>query len=222
MAQILLLEDDREVREELMDYLCAHGHKVRDVSSLRAFHEQSSQPGNLDIAIVDISLPDGSGYEAVSSLRAISHRMGIIILTARSAMEDRLHGLADGADHFLVKPFSLIELGGIVDALLRRVGLSWCFDATQKALSAPSGRAMNLNVFECELFALLSSTGGATVSRESLVHAMGHDWANFDLRRLDTAISRLRARWKLACGEPLPLRTRHGVGYSFDYPVRKI
>lgn len=217
MASLIVLEDDEDIREELADFLAYCGHQVRSASRLADFWPLMAEA---DIAILDIGLPDGDGYAAASRLRQASPRVGIIILTGRSALDDKLRGLDDGADHFLVKPFQLPELAAIVAALLRRVGRSWRLDSQTQRLIDPDGRQLDLKPFEMLLFERLAVAGSATLSRQELVTAMGYRWEDFDLRRLDTAICRLRSRWQSVTGEPLPLKTRHRHGYSFGVPIR--
>lgn len=222
MADLLLIEDDPDVRDELSEFLMMRGHRVEAVGSLEAFLVLSESDQPVDIAIIDVGLPDGEGYEAVNRLRQRSQRMGIILLTARSGLSDRLRGLGIGSDHYLVKPFSLIELGAIIEALLRRVGVDWQYYDHLKQLKSPEGGALDLNSFESVLIHLLASAPGETISRTTLITGLGYKWGDFDTRRLDTAISRFRARWRDATQMPLPLKTRHGIGYSFDFPIRKI
>jgi DNA-binding response OmpR family regulator len=137
------------------------------------------------------------------------------MLTARGQLQDRLEGLSKGADHYLVKPFGLLELGAIIDALLRRVGIEWILDANAGRLSDPEGRSMNLTPQEMTLVRRLCEAGAEPVSKRQLVEALGQDWSSYDLRRLDTLVSRLRLRWRREVGRELPLKTLHREGYGF-------
>ena len=221
MANLLIIEDHKEVREELHAFLIMQGHTVWTVESLSGFHTQMESAPVIDVAVIDLILPDGEGFEAMIELRRRSKRTGIILLTAKSSMKDRLRGLQDGADHYLIKPFSLIELGAVIDALLRRVGLAWVFELKSSQLTCPEGITLQLNAFELGLFELLCAPGGTPVTRESLVHSMGFEWKTYDLRRIDTAISRLRARWRHLSNRDLPLKTLHRTGYCFSEPLKK-
>ena len=222
MAHLLILEDDLDLREELSDFLMSRGHQILSAGSLHEFHHCLESSVITDVAIIDRLLPDGEGHEALKALRRNSDRTGIIFLTARGALEDRLEGLRCGADHYLVKPFNLNELCEVIEALLRRVGIDWRYDARLHQLQGPGNLLLDLNALESCLFALLSNEPERVIHRDTLVEAMGHRWADFDARRLDTAISRLRSRWKIKNGCSLPLKTRHGLGYSFDFLIRKI
>ncbi|WP_295404735.1 response regulator [uncultured Thiocystis sp.] len=122
MTRILLLEDDWILREELALFLVELGYEVLEAGTLAEFAPLI--PGAA-LAIIDINLPDGDGFDALACLRAQRPGAGAIMLTARGALEDRVRGLTEGADHYLVKPICLVELAAIVQALLRRVAPGW-------------------------------------------------------------------------------------------------
>ncbi len=212
MASIVLLEDEAILRQELAGFLERRGHRVSQAGSLAAFWPLMAAA---EIAIIDIMLPDGEGFEAAQRLREASPRAGVILLTARSATADKLQGLYGGADHYLVKPFKLIELAAIIDVLMRRVGIGWRLDMLAHALISPDGLRLELSPSEMTLCALFCAANGAIVSRRQIVEALGYTWRDFDMRRLDTLISRFRQRWSSAHGRPLPIKTEHRVGYSF-------
>jgi DNA-binding response OmpR family regulator len=212
MPTILLLEDELALREEVADFLCNRGHRVLQAGTLADFVPLVPQAR---ICLLDLMLPDGSGLDAARMVREQSSQVGIIMLTARGQLEDRLEGLRYGADHYLVKPFGLLELGAIIDALLRRVGIEWMLDANAGRLSDPEGRSMNLTPQEMTLVRRLCEAGAEPVSKRQLVEALGQDWSSYDLRRLDTLVSRLRLRWRREAGRELPLKTLHREGYGF-------
>jgi DNA-binding response OmpR family regulator len=212
MPTIVLLEDEFALREELADFLFNRGHRVLQAGTVVEFLPLVPQAR---IFILDMMLPDGTGLEAARCVREQNPQAGIIMLTARGQLQDRLEGLSKGADHYLVKPFGLLELGAIIDALLRRVGIEWILDANAGRLSDPEGRSMNLTPQEMTLVRRLCEAGAEPVSKRQLVEAMGHDWASYDLRRLDTLVSRLRLRWRREAGRELPLKTLHREGYGF-------
>jgi len=212
MPTILMLEDELALREEVADFLCNRGHRVLQAGTLAEFAPLVPQAR---VCLLDMMLPDGSGLDAARMVREQSSRVGIIMLTARGQLQDRLEGLTWGADHYLVKPFGLLELGAIIDALLRRVGREWVLDAMEGRLSDPDGRSMVLTSQELSLVRRLCEAGAEPVSKRELVEAMGHDWSSYDLRRLDTLVSRLRLKWRREVGRELPLKTLHREGYGF-------
>ncbi|CRI64778.1 Two component transcriptional regulator, winged helix family [Thiocapsa sp. KS1] len=219
MRDIVLLEDHPILRDEIASCLDKHGHAVTSVGTLADFWPLMPK---VRIAIIDITLPDGSGFDAVDRLRALSPRAGIIVLTARGSLDDKLAGLAAGADHYLVKPFSLLELSAIIEALKRRVGHGWSLDPQRRELINPSGAALALSTSEFAVLEILAKHQGEIVDRRFIVEAMGHDWLAYDLRRLDSLVSRLRHRWMREVGKTLPLKTEHGRGYRFTEGIRLI
>ena len=219
MARIALLEDEILLRKELAAFLSKRGHEVVQAGTLAEFWPLMPQ---VDIAILDLSLPDGSGEEVARRLRQEHPRVGILMLTARGAIQDRLQGLDAGADHYLVKPFRLVELAAIIDALLRRLGVGWRLDGQRRLLIAPDGFGSALSVAEMTLFNLLCDHPGDVVTQRALVEALGFDWLDYDRRRLDKLVSRLRHRWQEESGQELPLRTEYRHGYSFGALIQRL
>ena len=218
VATILLLENDEILREELALFLVELGHRVLEAGALMDF---TALPPAADLAIIDLLLPDGDGFEATARLRACRPTAGAIILTARGALRDKVRGLIGGADHSLVKPVSLEELAAIIAALLRRVAPGWRLDLKDRRLISPEGHSMALRPMEMTLFDLLAREPGETVTRQALVAALGYKWLGYDVRRLEQLVSRLRRRWEAETGQPLPLKTVHRFGYSFGADLHR-
>ena len=217
MVRIALLEDDEDLREDLASFLTDKGHDVSQVGTLAEY--RSILPA-LDIALLDLMLPDGSGFDAIIETHTRCPRAGVIVLTALGSMHDRLLGLHDGADHYLVKPFDFDELSGTIDALLRRLGSGWRLDRQSRELVNPQGMSCVLAAREFMLLELLANNTGKIVSRRSIVDAFGENWLDFDLRTLDTLVSRLRRRWHDLSGEDLPIKTEYRHGYSFGAVIQ--
>jgi DNA-binding response OmpR family regulator len=223
MAEIILLEDERILRRELADFLTQKGHVVATTDSLAAF-ERCFQPERHVIAIIDIGLPDGSGIDLVRHLRAQKLSLGIIILTARSSMPDKLNGLECGADHYLAKSTDLAELAGVVAALARRLdtgGLSlrWILQSAGRKLIPPGQAAIDLSPQDFAVLKTISAGDGQPVSRHTLVEAMGGDYGSTDPARLDTQMRRLRRKVAEATGNELPIKTLRNEGYQFHAPA---
>ena len=219
MATILLLEDEESLREELALFLVELGYRVLKTGALADFTPLLPAA---DLAIIDLILPDGDGFEATARLRACRPAAGAIILTARDSLRDKVQGLTGGADHYLVKPVSLEELTAIIAALLRRVAPGWRLDLKNRRLISPDGRAMALSPMEMTLFDLLSRSPRETVTRQGLAAALGYDWLDYDVRRMEKGVSRLRQRWEAETGQPLPLKTVHRLGYSFGASLCRV
>jgi len=219
MARVALLEDAVDFREEIADFLADQGHSVLEAGSIAAFLPLMD---GIDIAIIDVGLPDGDGRTAAAALRAAHPNSGIIMLTAQGGISDKITSLRDSADYYLVKPVHFDELQAHIAALTRRLGMepgitaapTWRLQRVERKLSSPDGRSEPLTEHEMVLLELLAAKVGAVVSRREIATAFGVDWLQYDERRLDQIVSRLRRRWR-SNGPELPVRTEHGKGYTF-------
>lgn len=223
MADIILLEDERILREELADFLAGRGHHVDAIGSLAAF-ESSFQPERHSIALVDIGLPDGNGLDLVQRLRGRKMNLGIIVLTARASTPDKLDGLARGADHYLSKNTDLLELGGIVEALARRlelggINLQWILQTAGHTLIPPGQPPIDLSPQDFVVLKTIIEGNGQAVSRRALVTICGDDPDTTDPARLDTQMRRLRRKVSEATGKELPIKTLRNEGYQFYAPA---
>lgn len=226
MAHIILLEDEPVIREELTEFLEAHGHEVTAVGDLAgfraAFMPMGRGQGHL-IAIVDLGLPDGNGLDLIAQLRAAGHRLGIIVLTARSATRDKVAGLTGGADHYIPKGNDLDELAATVEALVRRLGdqasrTAWLLQASPRQLTPPGFDPIELSEQDYTVLKVLfeaQAEARDSATREAIVAALGEDFFSYDQRRIDTQMRRLRRKVEEACGIDLPVSTVRGVGYRF-------
>jgi two-component system OmpR family response regulator len=212
MAKILLLEDEADLRFEVVDFLRSEGHVVLHAGTVAEFMPQIDIA---EIAIIDIGLPDGNGFDVAQSLRKTHPRMGIIILTARGSSHDKINGLKLGADHYLVKPIRFTELAAYIASIARRVTPTiWRLHLVERKLTAPDGSAEKMTGVEMTMLELLARHAGQVVLRPAIATAFGTDWLSYDERHLDQLVSRLRRRWRKHNGTELPLRTEHGLGYS--------
>lgn len=216
MANVVLLEDESDLREEVAAFLEKRGWDVAQAGSLAEFRPLMTRA---EIAVIDVTLPDGSGFDAAAELRRQDAGCGIVMLTACGTTQDKLKGLYGGADHYLVKPVKLLELAAIMDALRRRVVSGWRYVKQERRLLSPDGADMTLSSHETVLLELLAGHSGQVISRRLIVQAFSYDWLDYDQRRLDTLVSRLRRRWKSTTGTELPLKTEHREGYSFTAPI---
>lgn len=216
MVKVVLLDDEVELREEVAAFLEKRGWTVGQAGTIAEFREQVS---DLAFAIIDVMLPDGSGLDAAAWLRATRRDCGIVMLTARGETQNKIDGLIGGADHYLVKPVKLVELDAILQALGRRVANDWRLDCRARVLSAPDGGRLDLSASEIGLLALLARHPSKAVSRRQIAEDFGFDWVDYDERRLETLISRLRQRWRREAGFELPLKTVHRTGYTFAAPL---
>ena len=219
MAQIILLEDERILREDLAEFLASCGHSVQAVGNIAEF-ERSFAPGRHLIAILDLGLPDGDGMDVIARLRRDHLRLGIIVLTARISTRDKVAGLQSGADHYLIKTVDLDILAATVDSLGRRLDLGgvtgdWVLDDVKRELIAPGLPPIELSAQDYTVLKAIFDGQGQSVSKKEIVAALGEEFLSYDLRRLDTQINRLRRKVLDATGADLPLKTLRNEGYQF-------
>jgi two-component system OmpR family response regulator len=219
MIRVGLLEDETDLRMEVTDFLRSEGYETRDAGTIAEFMLLTPQ---CDIAVIDVGLPDGNGFAVAEALRKSQPHIGIIMLTARGSIDDRINGLKGGADHYLVKPIKLTILSAHIAALARRVAPSktWQLSLIQRHLLSPEGNAIKMSALEMILLELLARNAGKVVHRPSIASAFGSDWIDYDERHLDQLVSRLRRRWLKQTGAQLPLKTEHGQGYSFCVDIQ--
>lgn len=117
---ILIVEDYQELAEELGDYLGKSGYISKHVKTCEEALEEISV-NTYDIMLLDLGLPDGSGFDILKTVRKTRSKMAIIVITARGELDDRINGLQLGADDYLTKPFALTELGARLFAIVRRI-----------------------------------------------------------------------------------------------------
>ena len=217
--KILLLEDDRETATAIEKGLSLEGHHVSVTSRARGALDLAAA-GPFDVAVLDISVPDGSGYDVLAALRAARHPTHVLMLTARGSVEDRVEGLDRGADDYLVKPFSFDELAARLRALERRlkpVSTEVHADALTLDLirhtATAHGERLDLTPTEFSLLAALLRERGAPVSRRALLREV---WGyEFDpgTNVVDVHVNRLRRKLEDRGLESV-IRTVRGSGYA--------
>jgi DNA-binding response OmpR family regulator len=174
-VRILVIEDERKLANALRDGLQDDDYEVEIAhSGEEGFYLLCKS--TFDLAILDVMLPGRDGFEILRSLRGMSIRIPVLLLTARDALEDRVHGLDSGADDYLVKPFAFPELLARVRALLRR-GKSDAPTSSRIAdlelhsadrIVTRNGQRVDLTAKEYEILEYLFAHKGRIVSREML------------------------------------------------------
>lgn len=230
MVKIALVEDNPDLRDEVEFHLSRLGHAVvglPDGAALDA-HLAHDEP---EVLILDIGLPGEDGLSIAGRIRQSHPQMGIAMLTARGQIEDRLQGLKTGADIYLVKPVDMRELAAIVDSLHRRIHrpapparptLSWALDRQTLELSSPTRRSVMVTPTEFKLLEALSHGTAEPVKRSALAAAIGHPEPDYDYRRLETSMSRLRKKIETYCEDDTVLRSARNIGYLFAAPLEVI
>jgi DNA-binding response OmpR family regulator len=181
-----------------------------------------------DIVVLDIGLPDESGFDVARQLRAGSD-VGIVMLTGRQAATDRVFGLNIGADAFLPKPVDSSVLVATLRGLARRLNTpqdaevqnGWALDRSGWHLCAPGGAHVELTAAERQVMMRLASAAGQPVSRADLIAELSDRAEEFDPHRLDVLIHRLRRKVAAATSIALPLRALRGSGYLLTIDERR-
>jgi DNA-binding response OmpR family regulator len=217
--RILVIEDNRDILANVLDYLQLKGFGVDCAQDgLSGLHLAST--GHYDLIVLDIMLPGIDGYQVCKRLREDGQsEVPILMLTARDALDDRLHGLNVGADDYLIKPFALSELVARIEAILRRSQGSrkrqlkvadLLYDLDTLYVSR-AGRPLKLNPIGLKLLAVLMQKSPAVVRREVLEEALWGDECP-DSDSLRSHIHQLRQVLDKPFNTEL-LHTQHGVGY---------
>ncbi|WP_022965980.1 response regulator transcription factor [Denitrificimonas caeni] len=217
--RILVIEDNRDILANILDYLELKGFTVDCAQDgLSGMHLALTQP--YDLIVLDIMLPGMDGYQLCQKLRQeADNNTPIIMLTARDALDDRLKGLHAGADDYLVKPFALSELVARIEAVLRRSSgankrvlevADLRYDLETLEVSR-AGQLLKLNPIGLKLLAILMQRSPAVVRRETLEEALwGDDIPDSDSLR--SHIHQLRQSIDKPFAITL-LHTVHGVGF---------
>jgi two-component system, OmpR family, response regulator PhoP len=221
--RILLVEDEAALRNSLQAELRAAGHAV-DIAADGTEGLYAALEFPLDVAIVDLGLPGVPGLELIRRLRAAGRSYGVLVLTARDRWEDKVEGLAAGADDYLTKPFHAAELLARLGALLRRTGrwsspLLQCGPLmidTRAQVVTMDGAAVELTSFEYRVLKQLVLHAGEVLSKSDLNEKLYEHDHERDSNVIEVLIARLRR--KLDPGDALhPIETLRGRGYRLAF-----
>jgi len=224
MTKVLIVEDDPAILRGLADNLRFEKYDVLTATDGEAGYKlQHAQ--NPDLIVLDLMLPRMTGLELCRKLRTEGRQVPILMLTARGEEADRVVGLDLGADDYVTKPFSVMELLARIRALLRR---------TNSAKSLPSdlsfgeveidflryvarrhGKPVEMTRKEFAILRLLGSRTGEVVTRDELLNEVWGVESYPVTRTVDNHIAGLRAKLEADPARPVYIRTVHGVGYQF-------
>ncbi|MBE0545217.1 MAG: response regulator transcription factor [Verrucomicrobia bacterium] len=225
MERILIIEDETPMRMALADVLEGEGYRALtaadgEIGLCKAVAEKP------DLILLDIMMPRLDGFAVCAELRRLGNAVPVLMLTAKSQIEDRVTGLDAGADDYLVKPFSTEELLARVRALLRRarkqnhvparlkLGDVEIDLARQKA--GRGRRPIHLTAKEFAMLRLMAEAEGEPVSREKFLDVVWGYTAFPTTRTVDNHIASLRAKLEKNPDAPRWIKTVHGVGYKLD------
>jgi two-component system, OmpR family, catabolic regulation response regulator CreB len=223
MPHILVVEDEPAIAETVLYALRADGHEVEHCL-LGGDAAPRVRAGGIDLVVLDVGLPDRSGFDVCRELRAFS-AVPVVFLTARNDEFDRVLGLEIGADDYLAKPFSPRELAARVRARLRRhpagaadtVQRHGAFEHEPEARRIRyRGQLLDLTRYEYGLLAELLRRPGAILGRAQLLDRVWEGALDSGERTVDTHVKTVRAKLRQVDPDADPVRTHRGVGYSLD------
>ncbi len=230
MKRILVCEDEDVIRDFVVINLKRAGYDVVDVNcgedALKVFDEEN---GNFDIALLDIMMPGIDGFQVCKSLRKKSSTIGIIMLSAKTQEMDKVSGLMLGADDYITKPFSPSELTARIDAVYRRVSMSFHQEPKAPVIeSGPfvlnlksrtvskNGQNIDLTQVEYQILEYFMNNQNTALDRSSiLTHIWGDNYFGDD-KIVDVNIRRIRMKIEDEPSNPKYIATIWGFGYKWS------
>jgi DNA-binding response OmpR family regulator len=227
--EIIVVDDEPDLREMLTDYLSMQGFQVRQAGNGVELGQRLAE-ATADLLILDVNMPGEDGFTIARRLRAGGSRVGILMLTAAHDVPSRVEGLDGGADDYLVKPVELRELLARARSVLRRIEAEPAPSATKRRyrfgrcqldlearrLTDEAGTEVPLTAMEYDLLAAFARHPRQVLSRDRLAElAHSRPLAPGD-RSIDIRITRLRQKLEPDPGNPMALRTVRGEGYVYE------
>lgn len=224
--RILIVEDETDFREGLCDLLNLEGFQAHGVGSL-ASYKAWRVSYTCDVLILDRNLPDGDGLDILKMHRRTEDTPAIF-LTGAGQIEERVKGMQADADYYLVKPVVVDELIAILKRLERKLNDAgqadaWLLDTVRWKLTTPDGVKVSLTQNEVSIMACFIEKAGMLVGRDDVIEALaGSADLDYDPRRLEVAIRRLRKKIEEHEIKDFPLTTIYGKGYTFNSPLSSL
>jgi len=222
-VQILVVEDDRDLRRFLSKAFREEGYGVAEAESGDRALERALD-GTYHCIVLDVMLPGRDGFSVVAELRQRRVHTPVLMLTAKDELESRVRGLEGGADDYLTKPFDLSELIARVHALIRRAKLrhtdatltvgGLVLDPLTRRVTHDE-RVVDLSPREFALLEFLMRNAGRTVSRSRIAEAVWNYKFDPETNVVDVYVNYLRRKLTFA-GRSAPIRTARGIGYRLD------
>ncbi|MBQ2847966.1 MAG: response regulator transcription factor [Clostridia bacterium] len=230
MKRVLIAEDEAAIREFIIINLRRAGYEIIEAEDgARALELYEANDGDIDVAVLDVMMPNVDGLEVCRQLRTKSHNIGIIMLTAKTQEMDKITGLMTGADDYVTKPFSPTELVARVDAIYRRVAMSkgtkpntvdvielgdFKLNIRNRTLTK-NDEYIELTQVEFQMMEYFFMNPGAALSRTDILNKV---WGNEyfgEEKIVDVNIRRLRMKIEEEPSVPKHLTTIWGVGYKW-------
>ncbi len=236
-VHVLIVDDDPRVRSMLARYLSGEGFRVGEAGDGPAMRACLAREVP-DLVLLDLNLPGEDGLTLARELRAAHPALGIIMVTGRGDVVDRVVGLEVGADDYVAKPFNLREILARVRTVLRRAKPAqaadpprggepalrfegWVLEPSRRRLTGPDGREVALTTGEFDLLLAFASHPGRVLDRDRLLDLVkGREWAAND-RSVDQQVARLRRKVEADPANPSLIKSVRGVGYLFAAEVRR-
>ncbi len=227
MNRILLLEDDESLTDGLLYSLKKNGFQVEAARTVSEALKNLSRTDSYDLLILDVTLPDGTGFDVCERVRRQNQEIPILFLTASDEEVNIIRGLDSGGDDYMTKPFRLGELCSRIRALLRRAGAAGkenpafleCGDVTVDLAGSRvslKGRNLDLTSAEYRLLCLLVRNAGRVVTRDTILDELWDGTGNFvDDNTLSVYVRRLREKVEADPSHPEHLTTVRGFGYQW-------
>jgi len=223
---ILVVEDDAAIRRGILQSLRFNGYETLEAADDQVGLELALSE-NFDLLLLDLNLPGGDGLEILKQVRARSATLPVIVLTARGDEGDRVKGLKLGADDYVVKPFSVMELLARIEAVLRRSPArpaeslqiavpGGVLDLGKRELVFGDGTHTPLSEREVELLSYLVHNAQRAISRDEILARVWHlNPEAVETRTVDMHIARLREKLRDDSAQPRIILTLRGRGYQF-------
>ncbi len=226
MKKVLILEDEENIRSFVVINLQRAGYLTVEAANGQQALDALRDNPDIDVAVLDIMLPDMDGFEVCRRIRATNKRMGIIMLTARTQEMDKITGLMTGADDYVTKPFSPAELTARLDALVRRVRgdnvsvtelltMGPFILNTRNRTLEKYGERIRLTQVEYSIVKLFMQNPGRALSREEILSAVWGREYEGELKIVDVNIRRLRIKLEDNPNNPVFITTVWGFGYKW-------
>jgi len=222
--KLLIVEDDKALCKSISDYLTMEGHLCEVAENMKQALFKTAD-NRYDCILLDLGLPDGSGFEVIKELKENKLTDGVLILSARNSLDDKLHGFNIGADDYLTKPFHLAELSARINSIYRRHNLKGLNEIsfneirvnTEGRQAWINNNLLNLTRKEYELLVFFLINSKRIITKESIVEHLWGDEViltdSFDF--VYTHVKNLRKKI-LAEGGKNYIKSIYGFGYKFS------
>lgn len=224
MSRVLVCEDERPIRELLTINLKRYGYEVLEAASGEEALQIFDKTPHIELALLDIMLPQMDGFSVCEALRERDASMGIVMLTARAQESEKIKALKLGADDYVTKPFSPSELAARLEALERRIARSqssvlrsgeFLLDLRTRTLKK-ADRTIELTQVEFQLMQCFLENIGRPLSRTDILNRVWGEEYFGEEKIVDVNIRRLRMKIEDSASDPRYITTVWGTGYCWN------